>query len=147
MQLPVVYVQMAYCWLLLKRTFPVKQVKNCDGKITDVQRKAFLQQGNNISSTWETPSKQRKTISSSHGNSPTGVVGQIQRKYHQMQLKTSAALNNSSTYATPWQGNYESVVVSSKYIVLALPNIIGTAVPLNLQGIMQQMCMLHTTQH
>ena len=56
---------------------------------TGVQQKAFLQQDDDIGSIYKMPSKQRETISSSQDNSPTRVVGLIQYKYRQMQLKHS----------------------------------------------------------
>ena len=69
-----------------KKIFPVKRVKIVYGMITAVQRKALLKQDDDIISTWEAPSKRRKTVSSSQGNSPTGVAGQIHHSQQQLNV-------------------------------------------------------------
>ena len=51
--------------------FLVQHVKIIYDKNTDFQRKAFLQQDDDISSTQEAPSKRRETISFCQCNSPT----------------------------------------------------------------------------
>ena len=69
---------------------------------------------------YETPSKRRKTVSSSQDNSPTGVVGQIQRTSEAAQ--TFAALNNSSTYANP------IILYGSKILSVSEKSLISHAV-------------------
>ena len=83
-----------YFSVLLKITLPVRHMKIVYGKDTDVQRKAFLQQDDNISSILEVSSKYRKTISSSQVNSPTDRF----KQYHWMKLKHSLLSCNGGPY-------------------------------------------------